>query len=73
MSSKVPPEPHPGFRHEEEISMEKDERDVRPGAIVHAFGALGGTPNAWGRGHLKLYAACLIIYLCSTMNGTSTS
>ncbi|KAL3487615.1 putative transporter [Aspergillus germanicus] len=70
MSSKVPSDPHPGFRHEEKIlAMEKGERDVRPGAIVHAFDALGGTPNPWGRGHLKLYAACLIIYLCSTMNG----
>lgn len=48
-----------------------DERDDsgKPEAIVNTFNALGGPPNPWGRGHLQLYAACLIIYLCSTMNG----
>lgn len=27
--------------------------------------------NTWGRGSLHLYAVCLLVYLCSTMNGTS--
>ncbi|KAH6887651.1 general substrate transporter [Thelonectria olida] len=26
-------------------------------------------PNPWGTGHLKLYSLCILIYLCSTMNG----
>jgi hypothetical protein len=25
--------------------------------------------NTWGRGSLRLYAVCLLVYLCSTMNG----
>lgn len=29
--------------------------------------------NTWGRGSLHLYAVCLLVYLCSTMNGTSRS
>ncbi|ORY22178.1 general substrate transporter [Naematelia encephala] len=29
----------------------------------------GAAPNPWGRGHLQLYGMCIIIYLCSTMNG----
>jgi hypothetical protein len=28
-------------------------------------------PSPWGRGHLALYGCCLIVYLCSTMNGQS--
>jgi hypothetical protein len=31
--------------------------------------AIGGVPNPWGRGHIQLYAMCMVIYLCSTMNG----
>ncbi|OBT83709.1 hypothetical protein VE02_08277 [Pseudogymnoascus sp. 03VT05] len=26
-------------------------------------------PATWGKGHLKLYTFCALIYLCSTMNG----
>ena len=26
-------------------------------------------PSPWGRGHLALYGCCIIVYLCSTMNG----
>lgn len=25
--------------------------------------------NTWSRGSLHLYAVCLLVYLCSTMNG----
>jgi hypothetical protein len=28
-------------------------------------------PNQWGAGYIKLYFTCLLIYLCSTMNGMS--
>jgi hypothetical protein len=43
---------------------------VQPEAIVNAFDEVGGPPSPWGRGHIRLYMACAIIYLCSTMNGT---
>jgi hypothetical protein len=26
-------------------------------------------PNPWGKGHIRLYLICGLIYLCSTMNG----
>ncbi|KAK5447933.1 hypothetical protein LTS15_009432 [Exophiala xenobiotica] len=26
-------------------------------------------PSPWGKGHLALYGCCLVVYLCSTMNG----
>jgi len=26
-------------------------------------------PSPWGRGHLALYGCCIVVYLCSTMNG----
>ncbi|KAL3952891.1 hypothetical protein ACCO45_012834 [Purpureocillium lilacinum] len=38
-------------------------------AISATLEVTGGAPNPWGKGHLKLYGACLVIYLCSTMNG----
>ncbi|RGP80680.1 lactose permease [Fusarium longipes] len=28
-----------------------------------------GAPSPWGKGHIKLYMACALIYLCSTMTG----
>ncbi|KAJ4248467.1 hypothetical protein NW762_012804 [Fusarium torreyae] len=28
-----------------------------------------GQPSPWGQGHIQLYMACALIYLCSTMNG----
>lgn len=49
------------------------EKNQQPDAIGATFDVLGGPPNPWGRGHLQLYGACLIIYLCSTMNGVPTS
>lgn len=41
-----------------------------PLAIEDALPIVGGAPDPWAKGHLKLYGLCLIIYLCSTMNGT---
>lgn len=26
-------------------------------------------PNPWSPGYLRLYLVCLLVYLCSTMNG----
>ncbi|KAK7892227.1 hypothetical protein LTR67_007323 [Exophiala xenobiotica] len=26
-------------------------------------------PSPWGKGHLALYGCCIVVYLCSTMNG----
>lgn len=37
---------------------------------VDLAAALGpNKPDTWGKGHRKLYAMCLLVYLCSTMNG----
>lgn len=40
-------------------------------AMEAVLDASGGAPNPWGRGHIQLYISCLVIYFCSTMNGTS--
>lgn len=42
-------------------------------AIQATLTAAGEAPNPWGSGHRKLYLACLLIYLCSTMNGEAAS
>lgn len=26
-------------------------------------------PNPWGKGYLRMYLCCALIFLCSTMNG----
>lgn len=39
-----------------------------PGAIANTLDSVGA-PSPWGKGHIKLYMACALIYLCSTMNG----
>jgi MFS family permease len=41
---------------------------AKPTAIADTLGA-SGAPNPLGKGHLRLYALCAIVYLCSTMNG----
>ncbi|KAF9888224.1 hypothetical protein FE257_009219 [Aspergillus nanangensis] len=61
----VKSEPHP----DNEAMAEKNASSAQPNAIAATFDALGGAPDPWGRGHLQLYGACLIIYFCSTMNG----
>ncbi|PCD28433.1 hypothetical protein FGRA07_03572 [Fusarium graminearum] len=45
------------------------ENTQTPEAIATALGATGAAPSPWGRGHIQLYMACALIYLCSTMNG----
>ena len=45
----------------------------QPDAITAALEATGGRPDPFGRGHVKLYLFCMIIYFCSTMNGKLTS
>lgn len=42
---------------------------AQPEAIAETLEATGGRPDPFGRGHIKLYLCCLIIYFCSTMNG----
>lgn len=59
----------PVDHHDEGDDGPQKTRVTQPDAIVNAFDAAGGAPNPWGRGHLRLYLACMIIYLCSTMNG----
>lgn len=52
---------------QKEIALEQ------PDAITTALEATGGRPDPFGRGHVKLYLFCMIIYFCSTMNGKLTS
>jgi hypothetical protein len=59
--------------HDEQVISEKRETttsviDSNPHA---ALGYILKTHpvNTWGAGSLHLYAICLLIYLCSTMNG----
>ena len=59
--------------HAHEENAPKD--DMHPASPVQAIqatlDAAGGPPNPWGKGHIRLYLACLVLYLCSTMNGES--
>jgi hypothetical protein len=55
--------------HDENAIDEKNAASMQPQAIEATFDAIGGAPSPWGRGHLQLYGACMLIYLCSTMNG----
>jgi MFS family permease len=52
----------------EHVHNEKQEAVQTPDAIATALNSVGA-PSPWGKGHLKLYMACALIYLCSTMNG----
>ena len=70
MANKGNSDTHTAYNHHEDGVAEKNTLQ-QPEAIEATFDALGGAPNPWGRGHLQLYGACLIIYLCSTMNGIS--
>ncbi|KAG9252925.1 general substrate transporter [Emericellopsis atlantica] len=42
---------------------------AHPQAIAAALDTAGERPATFGRGHIKLYFFCLIIYFCSTMKG----
>lgn len=79
--------PHPAVRmdkdriphasHDEQISSEKRDAIMNVSdSDQHAnLGAILKTHpiNTWGAGSLHLYAICLLVYLCSTMNGLSRS
>ncbi|KAL2831702.1 putative transporter [Aspergillus cavernicola] len=69
MPDKTESETHGDSRHDENATAEKNPSNVQPHTLAATFDALGGPPDPWGRGHLQLYGACLIIYFCSTMNG----
>lgn len=70
MADKAKSEAKAGFNHDEDGVAEKN-HSQQPEALEATFDAIGGAPNPWGRGHLHLYGLCLLIYLCSTMNGKS--
>jgi hypothetical protein len=59
--------------HDEQVISEK--RDTTTSVVDsdrHAsLGSILKTHpiNTWGAGSLHLYAICLLVYLCSTMNG----
>ncbi|KAH7129721.1 general substrate transporter [Dactylonectria estremocensis] len=59
---------HSDCKHEED-GLHDSKASAQPEAAVAILDASGNAPNPWGRGHLKLYLACGLIYLCSTMNG----
>lgn len=52
----------PEIRHDEKSL-------AHPEAIAATLEVTGGRPDAFGKGHIKLYLCCVIIYFCSTMNG----
>ncbi|KAL3602815.1 hypothetical protein FPOAC2_07127 [Fusarium poae] len=56
-------------QHIDNGGEDRKENTQAPEAIVTALGAHGAAPSPWGRGHIQLYMACALIYLCSTMNG----
>jgi hypothetical protein len=63
--------------HTERTSTEKQETFVNIASTDHhavLTGILKTQPvKTWGSGSLHLYAVCLLVYLCSTMNGMPTS
>lgn len=55
--------------HEHDHDWISKSPDDPAAAMESALDASGGAPNPWGRGHIQLYLSCMLIYLCSTMNG----
>jgi hypothetical protein len=53
------------------MDSQTEKQDDGPKAIATALDGSGGAPNPWGKGHVQLYVLCILIYFCSTMNGTS--
>lgn len=47
----------------------KQEHDIKARNADFAAAVSENRPSAWGKGYLLLYGYCLILYLCSTMNG----
>lgn len=47
------------------------EKEKSPSAAGHVenLAEVGKPPNPWGKGARQLYMMCVLIYLCSTMNG----
>lgn len=37
--------------------------------VAENLTAISQPPSPWGKGHRTLYFCCLLVYLCSTMNG----
>lgn len=63
--------------HDERVSSEKHDVTASVTDSDHhvVLGAILKTHpiNTWGSGSLHLYAICLLVYLCSTMNGSLKS
>jgi hypothetical protein len=59
----------PVSQHIDDGGLDTKGNPQTPDAIATALAANGAAPSPWGRGHLQLYMACALIYLCSTMNG----
>jgi hypothetical protein len=56
-------------RQDEDVNLSSEKGRHVPVAIENTLIEAGGAPNPWGRGHIKLYLLCSLVYLCSTMNG----
>lgn len=56
-------------RQDEDVNLSSEKGPHVPVAIENTLIEAGGAPNPWGRGHIKLYLLCGLVYLCSTMNG----
>ncbi|KAH7489688.1 Lactose permease [Fusarium oxysporum f. sp. matthiolae] len=54
--------------HVQDVTTGKKEAVQTPESIATELNNVGA-PSPWGKGHLQLYMACALIYLCSTMNG----
>ncbi len=57
-------------RHERKLSLEEVE-DMEPSPETYAAIMDTNKPNPRGPGYLKLYMLASVIFLCSTMNGTT--
>lgn len=46
-----------------------DETQVNVTNVDFAAALEDNKPNPWGKGYLRMYLFCALIFLCSTMNG----
>ncbi|KAF4446656.1 hypothetical protein F53441_9697 [Fusarium austroafricanum] len=58
----------PKMEHVRKNPDQKNEKS-QSAEVIDILSNNEDAPSLWGRGHLQLYLACAIIYICSTMNG----
>ena len=57
----------------EDVKTVKEETEITVANADFAAAIGQNVPNPWGKGHLKLYCCCLLVYLVSTMTGVPSS